>query len=155
SPSSPLSARLNAFSTRGRLRVITAMLPCRSTMMFAYTPFLLSAPEMVARMLEVPAAVDRAWQLVLPDALARRLRELVDEGDIAWHLEVCEALFAPPDHVERIHSRASRRTHEELDLVVGQLGRNADHRALLHAGARAHRPLDLPGRDVLSTTPDA
>src|SRR5262245_48429337 len=155
SESSPLSARLNAFRTRGRLRVMTAVLPCRSTVRFAYTPFLLSAPDLVPRLLEVPARVDRAWQLVLPDTLAGRFRELVDEGDVARHLEVRESLFASSDHVERIQGCASPCAHEELDLVVGQLGRNTDHRALLHAGATAHGPLDLPRRDVLSTPPDA
>src|SRR5262245_31030121 len=155
SNSSPLSARLSAFSTRGRLSVITAMLPCRSTMMFEYTTFLLSAPELVARLLEVPAAVDRAWQLVLADPLAGRLRERVDEGDVARHLKIGEARLAPADHVERIHGRTGRRAHEELDLVVRQLGRNADHRALLDTGARAHDALDLPRRHVLSSAPDA
>src|SRR5262245_25472342 len=155
SNSSPLSARLSAFSTRGRLSVITAMLPCRSTMMFAYTTFLPSAPELVPRLLEIPAAVDRAWQLVLANALARRLRELVDEGDVARHLEIGEARFAPSDHVERIHGRTVRRTYEELDLVVGQLGRDTDDRTLLHAPATAHGPLDLPGRNVLAPAPDA
>src|SRR6266849_3674185 len=86
--------------------------------------------------------------------LQRRARHLVDEADLARHLEIRERTAAGGHHdvmqVGRRALDASLRDDEDDRHLVEHRVLLADHGGLAHAGHDRDPLLDLGGRDVLA-----
>ena len=82
------------------------------------------------------------------------MRELRHGLEVAGHLERREQGGRRLADRREIGVVGPRDGDERLDLLLGELGRNADHRSLGHVGVGAERLLDLGGRNVLATAAD-
>src|SRR5229473_4034397 len=86
--------------------------------------------------------------------LQRRARHLVDEADLARHLEIRERTAAGGHHgVVQIRRRAfdaSLRNDEHHRHLIEHRMLFRNHRGLAHAGHDRYHLLDLRGRDVLA-----
>ena len=114
----------------------------------------LQSRHAASRAVSVPRAGDSGLaEAVLLNLLVRRLRQRVDELDVARDHEVRHAPLAPGD--ERLRSqRLSRAQHDDdLHLVLAELGRHPDGSGLEHRRMVVHDLLDLVRRDVLAAPP--
>src|SRR5262245_29746414 len=93
-------------------------------------------------------------QLELGDPVRRRARQLVDEEDEAWHLESRKAGTAPLAEIALGQGAAGFSHYREKDLVLAQLGGDADRRRFDHLRMVADHEVDLGPRDVLAATAD-
>src|SRR5579872_4531974 len=92
---------------------------------------------------------------MLHDALTGGSLKPVDDGDVAWVLIGGEPGSEPGRERCRVDLGAGARLHEQFDLVLADLGSDADHGAILDLRVGGGDALDLPGRDVLTAAADA
>ena len=95
-----------------------------------------------------------ARELVLGDAAGRRVRQLGHGLEVARHLERREQGGGHLADGRQVGRPGIQDGDEALDLLLGQLGRHADHRRLRHVGVRTERLLDLDRGDVLAAAAD-
>ena len=88
-------------------------------------------------------------------ATRRRVRQLVDDLDVARHLEraSCSRANAAPRRIST-GGAARRGNDERLHVLLRQLRRHADHRGLGDVGVALEHGLDLGGRQVLTAPAD-
>src|SRR3712207_5959569 len=115
-----------------------------------------SARHLVARALAVP---DVGGDAGLPedellDALLRVLRPRGDEADIARHGEPRQPLLREVQQLLGRDRLALACADDGHHLLLGELGRDADHRRLRDSRMVVEHLLDLPGGDVLAAPAD-